>query len=144
MKKQSKSADVVQPVRNWRKPTVYPSSKTIPGQSLRPGELLKRHQAGTLPDIDLSSKYEYHYDENGKQVSVPLPIEMHELHKYALKYRKRQEELVIEKRKADAEAQRKKIIEEYLKDNPQLDPRTAASGQVDPGTPGEPAEPVKG
>lgn len=94
-------------------PTRYSASRTIPGQSLKPADLLKRHLAGTLPDIDHSQKYEYHYDENGEQIAVPLPLEMHELHKLAVALRKRQYEEAIEQRKQRAVQERDKLIAEY-------------------------------
>lgn len=93
----------------------HEESLVIPGQALRPSELLKRHLAGTLPPIDLSGKYEYHYDENGKQVGEPLPLELHTLHQLSVALRKRQyEEALIEKKK-QAEKHRDDIISEYLK-----------------------------
>lgn len=101
------------PIRNWRTPSTYSTSKTIPGQSLIPAELLKRHLAGTLPDIDKSSKYEYHYDENGEQIGEPLPIEMHELHKLALALRKKQFEEENVRRAERAKKYRDQLIEEY-------------------------------
>lgn len=88
-------------------------SKTIPGQSLIPAELLKRHLAGTLPDIDRSQKYEHHYDENGEQIAQPLPLDYIEMHALAVALRKRQFEEATKKRKRDAEKFRDKIIAEY-------------------------------
>lgn len=119
--------------RNWREPTIYSTSKTVPGQSLIPADLLKRHLAGTMPDIDLSQKYEYHYDENGEQIGEPLPIEMHELHKLALKMRKAQEENANIQRAEKAKKFRDSLIEEYkreqllkVKTDPILPPQTPA------------------
>lgn len=91
----------------------YSTSKTIPGQSLLPSDLLKRHLAGTLPDIDHSKKYEYHFDENGNRLSQPLPLEMHEVHKLAVVLRKRQHEEQLKQREKNAEAFRNKIIDEF-------------------------------
>lgn len=105
------------------KPTVYGPSKTIPGQSLYPADLLKRHLAGTLPDIDLSKKYEYHYDENGEQIAEPLPLEMFELHKLAVALRKRQFEEATEHRKQQAIKQREQIIEEYKRSIQEQQPK---------------------
>lgn len=89
-------------------------SKTIPGQSLIPSDLLKRHLAGTLPDIDQSQRYEYHVDENGEQVSEPLPLEMHEFHKLAVALRKRQFEEATKYRAEQAQKERDKIIADYI------------------------------
>lgn len=96
------------------KPTVYGPSQTIPGQSLKPSELLERHLAGTLPEIDLSDRYEYHYDENGEQIGEPLPLEMHEFHSLAVAIRRREFEAATEARKQEAEALKKQIIEEWI------------------------------
>lgn len=94
-------------------PTTYGPSMTIPGQALKPSELLKRHLAGTLPPIDLSKRYEYHYDEDGKQVLEPLPTELHEIHKLSVAIRKRQYEEALEARKQAAEKHKADIIAEY-------------------------------
>jgi len=99
-------------------PTGYTPSQTIPGQSLRPSELLRRHLAGTLPPIDLSNRYEYHYDENGEQVSSPLPLELHEVHRLSVAIRQRQYEEAIEQRKKAAQKHKEDIIAEHLKNNP--------------------------
>ncbi|UDN67886.1 hypothetical protein [robinz microvirus RP_171] len=100
------------------KSTVFGPDKTIPGQSLKPSELLKRHLAGTLPPIDLSNRYEYHYDERGIQVAEPLPLELHEVHKLSVAIRQRQYEEAIEQRKQKAEKHKEEIISEYIKNNP--------------------------
>lgn len=102
-------------------PTKYGPSMTIPGQSLKPSELLRRHLAGTLPPIDLSNKYEYHYDQEGNQVAEPLPLELHEVHKLSVAIRKRQYEEAIEQRKKQAEKHKQEIIEEYEKTRPKSD-----------------------
>lgn len=96
-------------------PTVYPPAytHTIPGQSLRPSELLKRHLAGTLPPIDLSSRYEFHYDEKGQQIAEPLPNELHEVHRLSVALRERQYEEQLEARKKAAEKRKQDIIDEY-------------------------------
>lgn len=100
----------------WKqKPTQYSESKTIPGQALKPSELMKRHLAGTLPDIDRSAKFEYHYDEEGNQIGEPFPVEMHELHTLAVAIRKRQYEEELAQRKKRAQRDRDRIIAEYLK-----------------------------
>lgn len=100
-------------------PTKYGSSKTVPGQALKPSDLLKRHLAGTLPPIDLSKRYEFHYNEKGEQVSEPLPLELHEVHKLSVAIRQKQWEQSLEKRKKQAEKHAEEIIAEYLKKNPQ-------------------------
>lgn len=97
------------------KPTVYGPSKTIPGQALVPAELMKRHLAGTLPPIDLSRSYEYHYDEQGNKIADRLPNEVHELHELAVALRKKQFEAATEHRKQEAEKERIRVIEEYEK-----------------------------
>lgn len=99
------------------------SSQTIPGQALQPAELLKRHLAGTLPPIDLSKRYEYHYDSDGNQVAEPLPLELHEVHALSVAIRKRQYEEALEHRKKQAEKHKAEIIAEYEKNNPQLIPK---------------------
>lgn len=101
---------------------VYGSSATIPGQALRPAELLRRHLSGTLPPIDLSKKYEFHYDEQGNQVAEPLPLELHEVHKLSVAIRQRQYEEALERRKQAAEKHKEEIIAEYIKKNPQVKP----------------------
>lgn len=95
--------------------TASTESRTIPGQSLVPSELLKRHLAGTLPPIDQSKKYEYHYDEEGNQIGEPLPVDYQELHNLAVAIRKRQFEEATKARKAKAEKERAKIIADYEK-----------------------------
>lgn len=104
---------------------------TIPGQSLKPSELLKRHLAGTLPPIDHSGKYEYHYDENGEQIAEPMPLEMHEMYTLAVAIRKRQFEEATKRREEEAKAFRQQIIDEY---KASLEPKPGSS-QNDP-TPG--------
>lgn len=99
-------------------PTTFGASKTIPGQALIPADLLKRHLAGTLPDIDLSKRYEFHYDENGKQISEPLPLELHELHKLSVAIRQKQYEAALEHKKKMADKHKEDIIAEYIKNNP--------------------------
>lgn len=110
-------------------------SKTIPGQSLYPSDLMKRHLAGTLPDIDLSSKYEYHYDEEGNKISDRLPIEMHELHALAVALRKKQFEAATEHRKQLALKEREQIIEEWKKQNPGTPPENLSPKPPTEGTP---------
>lgn len=102
--------------RDWRQSTTYGPSKTIPGQSLIPADLMKRHLAGTLPDLDQSQRYEYHYDENGVQIAEPMPLEMYEVHNLAVALRKRQFEEATLQRKAKAEKDREAIIQAYLKE----------------------------
>lgn len=100
----------------------YGSSLTIPGQALRPAELLRRHLSGTLPPIDLTKRYEYHYDEQGNQVAEPLPLELHEVHKLSVAIRQRQYEEALERRKQAAEKHKEQIISEYIKNNPPAKP----------------------
>lgn len=91
------------------------TNKTIPGQALTPAMLLKRHLAGTLPPIDLTKRYEYHYDENGNQIAEPLPTEMHEVHALSVAIRQRQYEEALEQRRKQAEKHKEAIISEYRK-----------------------------
>lgn len=106
----------------FAKPTVYGPSKSIPGLSLKPSELLKRHLAGTLPEIDSSSKYTYHVDENGEQIGEPYPMEMHEFHALAVAIRKRQFEAATEARRLKMEKFKSEIVEEWKKNNPPATP----------------------
>lgn len=123
--------DIVQ-VFSGTEPSYRPRySKVIPGQAMKPSELLKRHLAGTLPPIDLSSRYEYHYDEEGKQVAEPLPLELHEVHKLSVAIRKRQYEEALEHRKKMAEKHRDDIIAEYEKQRAEKE-RAASSAIVSP------------
>jgi len=92
---------------------IYGKSQTIPGQALKPAELIKRQQAGTLPPIDVSGLFEYHYDESGKQIREPLPLELADLHKYALDVRKKRFETEMEIRKKNALKERDAIIEQF-------------------------------
>lgn len=88
---------------------------TIPGQALEPADLMKRHLAGTLPPIDLSKSYEYHYDEDGNKIADRLPNEVHALHELAVALRKKQFEVATEQRKQQLERERARVIEEYEK-----------------------------
>lgn len=115
--------------------TSYGPSRTIPGQSLRPAELLKRHLAGTLPPIDLSKQYEYHYDSEGNQVAEPLPLELHEVHKLSVAIRQRQYEEAIEARRKAAERHKQEIIDEYIRQNPQLKPKEEKPDKPDQALP---------
>lgn len=120
--------------------TTFGPSQTIPGQSLKPSELLKRHLAGTLPDIDLSQKYEYHFDEEGKQVAEPLPLEMHEVHKLSVAIRQRQYEEALEQRRKQAEKHKEEIIAEYVKNNPNLKPKSEETTDAPKPDEGKPAQ----
>lgn len=122
---------------------VYGPSKTIPGQSLYPSDLMKRHLAGTLPPIDLSSRYEHHYDEEGNQISQPLPTEMYELHALAVALRKKQFEAATEHRKQEAIKHRDYIISEYQKQQKALTPHPDNPEAPTPETP-KPKQPRRG
>lgn len=115
-------------------PTKYGPSKAIPGQALKPSDLMKRHMAGTLPDIDLARQFEYHYDSDGKQIGEPLPLEMHEIHALAAIIKQRQWDQAVEARKRQAERLRDEIIEEYKKSLPEGTKLVPKADQV----PGEP------
>lgn len=112
-------------------PTKYSPSKTKPGQALIPSELLKRHLAGTLPDIQKIPLFTH--DENGQQISEDLShLELHELHNLTVamksEIRKRQQKL-------DEEAEenyKKKIIDEHsqLLSSKQLHPEGAVGTEA--------------
>lgn len=119
-------------MRQLRKqvPVKYSPSKTQPGQALIPAELLKRHLAGTLPDI--AKRPLYTYDENGDQISEDLShLELHELHDLTLRMRdewtKREKELA----QKEASEQEAAIIEKYK----------ASLKPEDPTPPADPAAP---
>lgn len=97
-------------------------SRTIPGQSLVPAELLERHLAGTLPEIDQEDKYEYHINEDGEEIATPMPLDYIELETLAALYRKRQQEAAIEFRKQEAKELRDKIISDYKAEQAALRP----------------------
>lgn len=117
----------------WSPPVVFGPSKTIPGQALRPAELLKRHLAGTLPPIDLRDRYEFHYDENGEQIGEPMPLEIHEIHRITEKLREAQKAAATEARKKQAEKFKNQIIDEYLREQKELEAKKGSDG-----TPKEP------
>lgn len=108
--------------------TQYGPSQAIAGQALRPAELLKRHLAGTLPAIDLSSKYEFYFDENGKRVGEPLPIELHEVHRLSVAIREEQYKLALEHRQKKLDEHKQRIIDEYLKTHPEIVAKPPAEG----------------
>lgn len=109
-------------------------SQTIPGQSLIPSELLERHLAGTLPEIDMSDNYEYHVDEEGNQIGEPMPLDYITLETLAAEHRAKQREAAIEFRKQEAKELRDKIIEEYKKSQqPSQEPNLPEPGQTEPG-----------
>lgn len=118
--------------KTWRSKTEFSPSRTIPGQSLMPSELLKRHLAGTLPEIDQKKNYEYHYDESGEKIGEPLPIEMHEFHALAVALRKRQFEEATKKRAEQAQKFKDQIIEEWKKQNPDKVPAPEPQPPVNP------------
>lgn len=108
---------------------LFTMSRTIPGQSLRPAELMKRHLAGTIPPIDLSNRYEYHFDEKGNQVAEPLPLELHEVHRLSVAIRKKQYEEALEQRKKQAEKHKQEIIAAYKREQEELNARAEAKVQ---------------
>lgn len=92
--------------------TYYGPSQTIPGQSLIPAELLKRHLAGTLPDIGKNPLYTH--DENGKQISEDLShLELHEMHDLARALRDEYDKRTAQENNESKEQERLRIIEEY-------------------------------
>lgn len=87
-------------------------SRTIPGQSLLPAELLKRHLAGTLPDIQMNPHYTH--DEDGNQIEENLSgLELHELHDLAEKVRGELRERQMELDKKEKEDYENSVIERY-------------------------------
>lgn len=105
----------------------FSRSRTVPGQNLTPADLLRRHLAGTLPDIDHTRRNEYHYDENGEQISYPMPMEYHEIQALAVEAKKRAFEADIEKRKQQAQKFRDKIIADYQATLQKLEPPSTSS-----------------
>lgn len=105
------------PYINWREraDNQFGPSLTIPGQSLIPSELMKRHLSGTAGDIDLSSMYEYHFNEEGEQIGEPMPVDLYEFHALALKVKNDQIEAGEIQRQIDAENLKQQIIAEYEK-----------------------------
>lgn len=108
----------------------YSPSKAIPGQALIPAELLKRHLAGTLPDIQKNPQFTH--DENGQQISEDLSgLELHELHDLAVKLRREFDERQKQLKKQADEDYRKSIIDEHIKTQTAVlekPPGTAAAG----------------
>lgn len=89
-------------------------SKTIPGQSLQPADVLKRHLAGTLPDIGKTPQYTH--DSDGKQISEDLSsLELHELHDLSQLITREYRERAKQVKEETEEANRKTLIAEYLK-----------------------------
>jgi len=91
---------------------IYSPSKTKPGQALIPAELLKRHLAGTLPDIQKHPQFTH--DENGQQISEDLShLELHELHDLTMAMKA---EIAKRQKRLDEESEenyKKKIIAEH-------------------------------
>lgn len=95
----------------------YSPSRTKPGQSLIPAELLKRHLAGTLPDIAKVPLYTY--DEKGSQISEDLSgLELHELHDLSVRLRAEYDERAKQLKSQAAKEYDAKIIHEYLAKQP--------------------------
>lgn len=96
-------------------PIHYSASVTIPGQALIPAELLKRHLAGTLPDI--AKRPQFTHDEYGQPTGEQdlSNMELHELHdlaqKVKLEFIEREKQLA----KEEGENYRKSVIDEYIK-----------------------------
>lgn len=108
MKKSERSAPT--------KKTKYSPSKTVQGQALVPAELLKRHLAGTLPDIQKTP--EFTYDEEGRQVSEDLSgLELHELHDLAQQLVKEYNKRNTEEKVEGEKTYRQQIIDEYKKEH---------------------------
>lgn len=97
-------------------------SPTVPGQSLKPAEVIERHLAGTLPDIQKTPQYTH--DEDGNQISEDLSkLELHELFDLGARLKREYDERFKEQSDAEAERLKKQHIDEYLaqqsKDNGQ-------------------------
>lgn len=107
-------------------------SRTIPGQSLIPAELLKRHLAGTLPDIAMGARYTH--DEDGNQVDENLQhMELHELKDLAERVREAVRERNEEIRAKNQSAYDDEVIARY-----KASLETAIDGSNPPGNkPGE-------
>lgn len=113
------------------KPTVYGRSQTKQGQALVPAELLKRHLAGTLPDI--AKNPEYTHDEHGVQISENLShMELHELHDLAKRMREEYDKRTAELKEQTSAEYRQQIIDEYKKSHADSLPK-----------PQEPIDPAK-
>lgn len=122
-----------------RKPTprtVYGVSQTKPGQALIPAELLKRHLAGTLPDIQKHP--EFTFDEEGVQISEDLSkLELHELHDLAKELRVEYDRRASELKDESDKAYRQQIIDEFkqsheenLKTPPPTSPNSPAPASL--------------
>jgi len=95
-------------------PIKYSPSLTIPGQALLPAELLKRHLAGTLPDIQKTPQFTH--DEYGQPTGEQdlSHMELHELHDLAAKVKLEFIEREKELAKQESEDYRKSVIQQYL------------------------------
>lgn len=100
--------------RRATRPTKYSPSKTKPGQALIPAELLKRHLAGTLPDIQKTPQFTH--DENGNQISEDLShLELHELHDLTLRMKEEYDKRAKKLQEESREKYRQSIIDEHTK-----------------------------
>lgn len=99
-------------------PTIkFGPSVTKPGQALIPAELLKRHLAGTLPDI--MKRPQFTHNENGEQISEDLSkLELHELHDLAVQLKQEYDKRAEELKKQAEDDYKKRIIEEHTRLNP--------------------------
>jgi len=110
-------------------PIKYTRSKAIPGQSLIPADLLKRHLAGTLPDIQKHPQFTH--DENGEQISEDLStMELHELHDLTVRIKAEYNERAKKLQEEQREKYRQSIIDEHIKT------QTAVSKEEPVGTAG--------
>lgn len=110
---------------------VWPPSKTKPGQALIPAELLQRHLAGTLPDIQHNPKFTH--DENGQVIGEDLSkYELHELFDLTARARRELAEREAKLARDSDDKYRQKIIEDYEKSKP---PKSTTE---DTGTEGKP------
>lgn len=99
----------------YEEPKKYRPSKTIPGQALIPAELLKRHLAGTLPDLQKNPQFT-HDDEGRPTGEQDLSrLELHELHELAQQVKSEFIEREKELAKQESENYRKSVIDDYIK-----------------------------
>lgn len=102
-------------------PLKFSPSKTKPGQALIPAELLKRHLAGTLPDI--AKVPQYTHDDEGHQISEDLSgMELHELHDLAMRLKHEYAEREKQLAKKAADDYKQSIIDEHTRQNPDPTP----------------------
>lgn len=87
-------------------------SKTVPGQSLKPAEVIERHLAGTLPDI--AKEPMFTHDEEGNQISEDLSkLELHELFDLGKQLRAEYDKRAAQLDESEKAAEKERIRKEY-------------------------------